>query len=253
MALKAVVDSLDDVPEGLREFYTEGEGGKYRLDAEGVEDVAGLKSALEKERRDRKKHERSLKKYEGIDPEKWQELQEAEEAKEREAAKAAGDFDKREAQILEKHAKALKAKDGEIGAALKAVERHLVDAEATKAIVAAKGSPRLLLQEVKRQVRVVKTDDGEFTVKVVDKDGNERIGAISDGKANPMTITELVTELKGDDELAAAFAGSGATGSGATETEQKAGGGAVGTVPAGDDKAFLANLDDIAAGKTKVE
>jgi hypothetical protein len=239
--------------EGLRDFYTEGDDGKYRLDAEGVEDVGGLKSALEKERRDRKKYERTLKKYEGIDPEKWQALLEAEDEKEREAAKAAGDWEKREAQILEKHAKAISEKDGEISAAFKAVERYLVDAEATKAIAAAKGSPRLLLQEVKRQVRVVKTDDGGFAVKVVDADGNERIGTVADGKANPMTIAELVNELRADDELAAAFAGSGASGSGASTTEKKAGGGSVRAIAHGDNKAFIDNLADIAAGKTTVE
>jgi hypothetical protein len=50
--LAAVVDSLDTVPEPLRELYTEVEG-KHVLDAdiEGHPAVAGLKSALEKERK----------------------------------------------------------------------------------------------------------------------------------------------------------------------------------------------------------
>jgi len=54
MALKAILDSLDSVPEGLKEHYKKGDDGKFRLDAEGVEDVTGLKSALEKERNERK-------------------------------------------------------------------------------------------------------------------------------------------------------------------------------------------------------
>ncbi|UUX51799.1 hypothetical protein NUH88_08870 [Nisaea acidiphila] len=54
MPLPAVTESLDAVPEAARAFYIEtGEGG-FRLDAEGVEDVSGLKSALEKERAARK-------------------------------------------------------------------------------------------------------------------------------------------------------------------------------------------------------
>jgi tripartite-type tricarboxylate transporter receptor subunit TctC len=76
---------------------------------------------------------------------------------------------------------------------------------------------------------------------------------VADGKANPMTIGELVNELKADNELAAAFAGSGASGSGASTTEKKAGGGSVRTIAHGDNKAFIDNLDDIAAGKTIVE
>lgn len=49
MALKAVVASLDEVPEPHRALYVQ-KNGKYVLDAEGVEDVSGLKSALESER-----------------------------------------------------------------------------------------------------------------------------------------------------------------------------------------------------------
>ena len=253
MPLKAVVDSLDDVKEGLKEFYTEGDDGKFRLDAEGVEDVAGLKSALGSERDSRKAAERELKKLAGVDPKKFKELLKAEEERQRDKAKDEGDWEAREAQILEKHALALKAKDGEVSAANQAVERHLVDAEATKAIAAAKGSPRLLLPEVKRQVRVVRTDAGEYVARVVDKEGTERIGTISDGKANPMTITELVGELKQDKELAGAFTGSGASGSGASETDDKAGGGTVRTIASDDNKAFLENVDGIASGKVKVE
>ena len=61
MALKAVLDSLDAIPEGLREHYKKGDDGKFRLEAEGVEDVTGLKSALEKERNDRKTTAQKLK------------------------------------------------------------------------------------------------------------------------------------------------------------------------------------------------
>ncbi|WP_193173440.1 hypothetical protein [Nisaea nitritireducens] len=50
MPLPAETDSLDAVPEAARAFYVETDDGRYRLDADGVEDVSGLKSALEKER-----------------------------------------------------------------------------------------------------------------------------------------------------------------------------------------------------------
>lgn len=54
MPLPAVTDTLDAVPEAARTFYLETGEGTFRLDAEGVEDVSGLKSALEKERAARK-------------------------------------------------------------------------------------------------------------------------------------------------------------------------------------------------------
>lgn len=50
MALKAVVNKLEDLDEALRDLYVPNENGTFRLDADGVEDVAGLKSALNKER-----------------------------------------------------------------------------------------------------------------------------------------------------------------------------------------------------------
>ena len=50
MPLPAETDSLDAVPEAVRAFYVATDEGRYRLDADGVEDVSGLKSALEKER-----------------------------------------------------------------------------------------------------------------------------------------------------------------------------------------------------------
>lgn len=51
--LVAVVESLDYVPEGLREFYVLS-GNQFLLAVDGVEDVRGLKSALGKERIARK-------------------------------------------------------------------------------------------------------------------------------------------------------------------------------------------------------
>lgn len=50
MALKVQVDSLDEVPEPQRGLYVE-DGGRYRLDVDGLPDVAGLNTALSSERR----------------------------------------------------------------------------------------------------------------------------------------------------------------------------------------------------------
>ena len=40
MSLPAIVDRLEDLPEPARAFYVETEDGRFRLDAEGVEDVS---------------------------------------------------------------------------------------------------------------------------------------------------------------------------------------------------------------------
>lgn len=70
MALEMVVESLDGLDEGLKSLYVE-KDGKYSLDVNGVEDVTGLKSALEKERINGRAATKALKdmqaKYSGID------------------------------------------------------------------------------------------------------------------------------------------------------------------------------------------
>lgn len=65
MALKPVVDSLDDVEENVRDLYVEGDDGKFHLDLEGQlysdDDIANLKSALDKERKARREADKKVK------------------------------------------------------------------------------------------------------------------------------------------------------------------------------------------------
>lgn len=78
MGLKAVLDSLEGLDAGLHSLYIKGADGKYKLDAEGFEDTSGLKSALEKERKNAQDAEKARKqledeyktKYKDIDPDK---------------------------------------------------------------------------------------------------------------------------------------------------------------------------------------
>lgn len=74
--LKAALDSLDGLDDGIKGFYIE-QDGKFVLDAEGV-DNSGLKSALEKERkaaRDAEAKRRELEtRFSGIDPDTYAEL-----------------------------------------------------------------------------------------------------------------------------------------------------------------------------------
>jgi len=76
--LDAVVESVDDLPEGVRDFYTESDDGTYRLDVAGVEfedDVKGLKNALRSERRKRSAAEKQLAAIpEDFDPAEWEDI-----------------------------------------------------------------------------------------------------------------------------------------------------------------------------------
>lgn len=98
MALSLVVDSLESVDEAARGFYQQDSSGKYRLSVDGVEDVSGLKGALEKERKfreDAEKRARELaKQYDGVDPNKYRELTAREQEQAEKGLIAAGDVEK---------------------------------------------------------------------------------------------------------------------------------------------------------------
>lgn len=228
MALKAIVEKLDDVNEAHRDVYREGtadEGleGKYVLAVEGaggyaLENVEGLKSALGKERSTRERLERDVVKFKDLDPDKArQALAELEELKaidpNKEADKIANSkVEAAKAQLLEKHKGELTAKEERIGHLSKTVESLLVDQVATTALAEAKGSVKLLLPHVRAHTRV-KEMDGKFTVEVVDQEGNARI---ADAKGTPMAIKDLIAEMKASEEFGRAFDASGQSGSGMT-------------------------------------
>lgn len=89
---------------------------------------------------------------------------------------------------------------------LKVIERHLAQAEATKEIAKLGGEAALLLPHVMKEVRVIEDGD-DFVAIVVQKDGKTR--RIKDGSGNPMTIADLVGELKSLPTYAPAFEDAG--------------------------------------------
>lgn len=212
MSLKLIVDSLDSVPEPLRPMYSE-DGGKFRLQLDGYEDPAGLKSALDKERTAARNAEKQSKAWAslGKTPEEIQALLEAQRQAEEDKATKNGEWDKLRAQMNEKHATELSAKDTRIGVLTKNLERRLVDADATAAIAAAKGVPELLLPHVRAAVKVIEENDG-FRAVVVDASGTARV----DGKGAPLSIADLVSEMRQSPVFGRAFEASGATGGGAS-------------------------------------
>ncbi len=114
MALKAKLtkDEFEKLSDPLKEHY-KASGDDYVLDAEGVEDVSGLKSALQKTKEDRDSLKKQLaaeaEKFKDIDPERAREalktLHELDEKKlvdrgefDRLLKKRSDEFDQREAE-----------------------------------------------------------------------------------------------------------------------------------------------------------
>jgi hypothetical protein len=229
MALKLIIDSIEDVPEAVRTLYAEKEG-KFHLDVDGIEDNTAIKADLRKankEAADRRKQLEAWAKL-GKTPEEIEELVAAAAQADEDKLKNAGEWDKLRLQMNEKHELALKAKDvviaakdGEVGSMRKTLERHLVDAQATAAIAAEKGVPTLLLPHVQKHIKVIRDEaSDEYSVKVVDTKGDPRVNA----KGDPLTVQEFVAEMKANEIFGRAFEGSGQSGSGMQPGNGKGGG-----------------------------
>lgn len=233
MPLPLVVDKIDAVPEPVRGEYTEKDGKFYLgvIPGGGLEvaDVGKLKSALASERKAKAEYETRLKDYDGLDAAKAREaletlsqLGDIKELKSLDEKLAA-----RERQLSEKFEadrKALEKKFGSEREALgKTVEtltgqlaNTMIDSAASKAINDAKGSIELLLPIVKQSTRMRRDEKtGRVFVEIVDANGEVRPSPAS-GSTDPMTIKELVEELRNNPSYARAFDGTSSTGGGAT-------------------------------------
>lgn len=188
MALKAVYDKLDSVPENFRELYTERDGKWELTGVEGVKtqsDVDRVSEALRKEKDDHKKTKDALKAFGDMDPVKTAEdLDELEELRVRVEANGKGGIDDdklqklvdqrvaRERAPIERENKKLRdenVKLAETNTGLsKTITTGKIDAEIRKAAEAAKVVPTAVddLVVIGRGIFEV-TDDGA----VVTRDG----------------------------------------------------------------------------------
>jgi hypothetical protein len=215
MPLPLIVDTLDSVPETIRANYVAAENGKFRLDLDGYEDPAGLKSALEKERKAARDASRQAQQWAslGKTPEEIQALVEAQRQAEEDKAAKGGEWDKLKAQMHQAHQAELSKREEREATLKRSLERRLVDADATAAIAALKGVPALLLPHVRASVKVIE-EDGEFVARVIDQAGNPRVN----GKGEFLSISDLVGEMRQSEVFGRAFEATGTTGSGASSS-----------------------------------
>lgn len=277
MALSATIASLDAVPEALRAHYLPTADGRFRLDAEGIEDVAGLKSALEKERAARKALKAALDARESGagepdaagepetgDPE--DEMVTADGAQEPNPGDGDPAVEPVEEPVDEPVTEAAAEPDSvhstgpdtgpnagpnagpdtapdraAVEALRRQLETRLIEAEASAAIIAAAGVPELLLPVLLPKL-AVREADGGFEVEVL---------ASVEGGEVPATVAELVETLRRSEIYGRAFAGTGKSGSGAPVGA--AGSGGPVSLPAGDPLTLGRHIADIAAGRIAVD
>lgn len=221
MALKLIVKTIEEVDEAMRPLYVERDGA-WHLDAEGFDEhpsVAKYKQQQEAARRAERAMKTQVEKWEklGKTDEEIAALIAAEEHNKQTALERAGEWDKLKEQMNKKHQDEIKRWEGlteaekQNNSKLKGkLERYLIDAQATAAIAAAEGEPELLLPIVKRFMKVEEDDNGEFYTSIVDDKGGARVN----GKGDPLSLAELLAEMKGSEKLGRAFKASGSSGGG---------------------------------------
>jgi len=206
------VESLEKVPEQFRGIYTEGQDGKYVVGDtyKGVvEAVSGLNKSLKAARAEAKAKtpvDLSPLSDFGKSPEeikqafdtKMQELQDQIAGK---SGEAKLNLEKIREEMASAHAKDLEKANARGEALQTQLYSLLVENTATAAVAEAKGIPDLLLPFIKNQVKVVE-EDGEFKVFVVDGQGDRRYSGVT---GQPMTIKELVAEMKGNEKYGRLF------------------------------------------------
>lgn len=213
------VESLDKVPAQFQKLYADkpGEDGKFAVNP----DYNPVAEALNGFNRSNKTLREQLKNNKPVDLSPLAEFGDSPEAiKEAIAARLAEATSTKNPDVA-KQIEGVKA--GLTEAHKKELEKHqtraqalqgqlyglMVENEATAAVAELKGVPELLLPFIKAQVSVAE-EDGRLTVQVKDAKGEVRYGATG----QPMTIKELVAEMKAQEKYGRLF-----------ESEAPAGGG----------------------------
>lgn len=211
--LKAVLDSLDGLAPEIAKFYEEGDDGKFYLQVDGADNLAGvkkLKAAHERTKTERTELRTKLTEAEqklaavpeDFDADKWAEYKALEEAdgetdpkkKKTKVDDAAlqnqkKNYETRIASIEAKAANDLAEKDKIIAAKDRYIEGLLVDGGLTEALVAA-GVAKPFLKAAKAMLR--------NSVKVVEEDGEYK--AVIDTNLGPEKLPDFVATWVKSDE-----------------------------------------------------
>lgn len=211
--LKLVVDSLDAVDEPLRALYEEKDGG-FRLKVDGVEDAAGLKSALDKERKAARELEKKVRKWEslGKTDEEIAEMLTAAEDAERRKAESEGDHQKILKQHQDKWAKERAGLEDELKAARSSERSAIIETSITSSLTKANATEEgldLLPERLAARI-TFETVDGRRVLKIMQADGETPMAG--SGKDGLATIDDLAKEAAA--KWPSLFKGAGQSGSG---------------------------------------
>lgn len=178
MGLKAILETIDDLPEETKSLYAEQKAGDktvYVLDIEDIDShpkVRGVITANNENKRKRDEYKAKVDDLEArvsalpedFDADEWARLKAGEGGKPDEAIQALKDQHARAVETLKaKHAKDLSDKDALIGERDSYIDRTLVDGGLKDALLDVGVNPDLMdgaLASLRGSVKVQKSDDG---------------------------------------------------------------------------------------------
>jgi len=230
MALKAILDTVDGLAEAIAAEYTE-KDGKFYLDVTPVsgfslEDVSGLKTSLQAERKKVTDQQAAFKKYDGLDADaaraaiaRVEEIGDGEitdkqqKALEVKEAQLQERFDTARKQLTDQHEATSTEHTAKISNLTKQLSASMIKSAAVAAITEAGGSVELLTPIIEGKVKLKEADDGTFQVEVMDETGLARLSP-KGGTSTLMSIGELVGELKENERYGMAFKATDVNGGG---------------------------------------
>lgn len=212
-ALKLTVDSIEDVPETLRELYTE-KDGKHVLAVEGIEDTSGLKNALEAERKNAREAAKLAKAYRdlGLSADEIKAIVAEKQEREQEEAKKSGNYEALRKQDREQYEKDLAARQERIAALERTTRQAVVGNQLMAALTKAGASQEgidLLPDRLSSRIKF-EFDGDSYRHTVMLADGETPMAGT--GKDGTATFDDLVKESI--DKWPSLFKGTGSGGGG---------------------------------------
>ncbi|QYW02109.1 virion-associated protein [Stenotrophomonas phage Sonora] len=205
----APVESLDKVPEQFRALYGQqaGEDGKFAV-ADSFKAVADSVNGFNKSNKTLRSQLKTsavdlspLAEFGGTPAEIAEAVKNAlSEASTNKNGDVQKQIDAAKAGLLAGHTKELEKHTARNQALQTQLYGLMVENAATAAVAELKGIPELLMPFIKNQVKVVE-ENGEFKAQVVDGQGEVRYGSTG----SPMTIKELVGEMKSQEKYGRLF------------------------------------------------
>lgn len=199
MGIKAVLPSLDDVQDGMKELYKEADG-KFILDVDGFDDHPTVRGVIianktNKEKRDelRGQVESLSKRLSGIpedfDPEAYADM--LERLEKNQAPDVDEKLAKQRAKLEDKFGREISEREGKISAMQSSLERMVVDDGLSRAMDEALIDPlhkKKLLPFLKSEAKISVEHDGDSYKAIVDTD------------LGPVSLKQFVTEWAQSDD-----------------------------------------------------